>query len=130
MSADAQRFAQVVLDGLAAAGLFTDRAIGSAGGPSTSTMTLLRKVARGEISMSEPREPTWSNIDKAAGWEPGSARRVWAGSEPVGGSTEDDTYVASPGARAISGVTNEEVLRELREMQQRIDELSRRLANG
>lgn len=129
MSADAQRFAQKVLDGLAGAGLYTDRAVGAAGGPSTSSMTMLRKVAKGEIGMAEPREPTWSNIDKAARWEPGSARRVWFGEEPVGALSEDDDFVASPGERVPAGVTNDEVLRELRAMQRRIDELSERLAN-
>jgi hypothetical protein len=83
MPANAQQFARRVLDAFVEAGIATDALVGAAGGPSTSTMTKLRKVAVGEDTMPEPREPTWSKIDKAAGWLPGSARRVWHGAEPT-----------------------------------------------
>jgi len=132
MSPNPERFAQIVLAAFADAGLHTDAQIIKAGGPSTSTMTTFRKVAdpENEATMGEPREPTWSKVDAAAGWESGSARRVWAGEDPVGGAKQDADYVASPGDRKPAGVTNDEVLRELRAMQQRIEELSQRLADG
>lgn len=89
MSADPQRFAQMVLGAFEAAGLFTDPQVIAAGGPSTSTMTLLRKVANPDdpTTMSEPREPTWGKVDKAAGWRPGSARAVWRGGDPTPATT-------------------------------------------
>lgn len=81
MSADAQRFAQVVLAAFETAGRTTDTAVNRAGGPSTSTMTKLRKAAEGAATLSEPRSPTWEAIEAAANWPPGTARRVWAGGE-------------------------------------------------
>lgn len=133
MSSNPQRFAQMVLKAFADRELYTDPQIIKAGGPSTSQMTLIRKVADPEKNwtMNEPREPTWSKVDTAAGWVSGSARKVWNGGDPEPvGTPEQDEFVASPGARKTPGVTNDEVLRELRAMQQRIEELSRRLEDG
>jgi hypothetical protein len=83
MSPDPQRFARRVLAAFTAAGNRTEAQIAKAEGPSTSTMTKLRKVAEGERSMTEPREPTWTKIENAARWQPGSARLVWEGGDPV-----------------------------------------------
>ncbi|WP_030526632.1 hypothetical protein [Phycicoccus jejuensis] len=82
MTSQSQDFAKAVLAGFVAAGLHTDAEIVAAGGPSTTTLTLLRKVARGEESMSKPRNPTWRNIDTAARWPAGYARALWEGVEP------------------------------------------------
>lgn len=82
MFSDAQRFATAVLEAFRHAGYATDAQVVAAGGPSTTTMTKLRKVAAGAADMVEPREPTWSKIDKAAVWRPGTARRIWAGEDP------------------------------------------------
>lgn len=130
MSSDPRRFAQLVLEAFAAAGNHTDAQIARAAGPSTSTMTKLRKVAEGRSSMPEPREPTWTKIDNAAAWAPGSARRVWRGEEPVlrpdsvGGVTQDPgDYVNAPGARVESGVSNEDLLREILRSRAEYDQL-------
>lgn len=81
MSADAQRFAHLVLSAFEAAGRTTDAQVGAAGGPSTSTMTKLR-AARGGGPLAEPRSTTWTAIERAANWPPGAARAVWAGGDP------------------------------------------------
>lgn len=81
-SARAQAFAQRVLNAFADVGRSTDALVAAAKGPSTTTMTKLRSVAKGESDMAEPREPTWTKIDLAANWTPGSARRVCRGGEP------------------------------------------------
>lgn len=78
----AQAFAERVLAAFGEVGRWTDSQVGAAGGPSATTMTKLRAVARGEAEMAEPREPTWSKVDRAAGWAPGSARRLWRGLTP------------------------------------------------
>lgn len=92
-----QRFAQRVLAAFREAGNRTDAQVIQAKGPSTSTMTKLRKVAEGEEEMTQPREPTWTNIDSAANWPDGTARRVWDDPDvsttqtgPVGGNPDDD----------------------------------------
>lgn len=81
MSADVQRFAQVVLSAFRTAGRSTDSEVSRAGGPSTTTMTKLRAAAKGE-PLAEPRSQTWTAIERAANWPPGSARSVWEGGEP------------------------------------------------
>lgn len=118
MPADPQAFAQRVLDAFTARGHVTDALIEAADGPSTSTMTKLRKVAKGIETMPYPREPTWSKIDRAAGWQRGSARGLWFGRDPrpqlseaeenfLAASMEDVITVSSafdamtPGARAV-----------------------------
>ncbi len=77
MSSDAQRFAVTVLAAFRGAGLFTDQEIVAAGGPSTTTLTKLRKVAEAGGTMPVPRGDTLKKIDRAAVWEQGSARKLW-----------------------------------------------------
>lgn len=79
MTSQSQEFAEAVLAGFVAAGLHTDAEIVKAGGPSTTTLTLFRKVAHGYGEMSKPRNPTWGRIDTAAGWPAGTARALWEG---------------------------------------------------
>ena len=67
------RFATLVLDAFEAAGHSTDTQVIAAGGPSTTTLTMLRKVRAGEWEMPEPRNPTWSKIEDAARWPRGTA---------------------------------------------------------
>lgn len=83
MSPDPQAFASRVLEAFEAAGNHTDAEVLAAGGPSDSTMTHIRAVSEGRATWSEPREPTWTKIDNAAGWQRGSARAVWKGGEPT-----------------------------------------------
>lgn len=90
MSSNAQRFAAEVLAAFRAAGHYTDQEVGDAGGPSTTTMTKLRKVAEGEGEMPEPRGDTYKKIDAAAEWMPGSARALWRdGSIPKRSTASD-----------------------------------------
>lgn len=90
MSSNAQRFASTVLAAFRAAGHYTDQEVGDAGGPSTTTMTKLRKVSESEGDMPEPRGDTYKKIDAAAEWAPGSARALWRdGVAPKRSSTTD-----------------------------------------
>lgn len=82
MSSDAQRFAQTVLDAFRAAGNYTDQEIGEDGGPSTTTLSKLRKVFEEGGDMPAPRGDTLRKIDHAAHWYPGSARELWAHGQP------------------------------------------------
>lgn len=84
MSSNAQKFAATALDAFKAAGHYTDQEVGNAGGPSTTTMTLLRKVANGSSEMREPRSDMLKKIDAAAGWPVGSARLLWERGELPG----------------------------------------------
>lgn len=96
MSSKPQDFAQRVLAAFEQAGLFTDVEVSRAGGPSTTFMTMLRKVRDGEESaMPEngPRGDTMFRIDLAADWEPGSARALWAkGTKPKARSRPDFVF--------------------------------------
>lgn len=79
---EGRRFAQIVLDAFRQAGVTTDTDVARAQGPSTSTMTKLRKAALGDADLARPRTPTMEAIDRTAKWAPGSAMRVWDGGEP------------------------------------------------
>lgn len=83
MSSNPSEFARRVLDAFDAAGHATDEEVGDAGGPSTTTLAKYRKVASGEMTMTEPRGDVLRRIDRAAGWRSGSARAFWRdGAEP------------------------------------------------
>lgn len=77
-----QEFATAVLEAFRQAGVRTDTDVAQAKGPSTSTMTKLRKAAKGEADMPQPRKPTMEAIERTARWAPGSAERVWDGGDP------------------------------------------------
>lgn len=77
MSANAQRFAEEVLAAFRAARLFSGVEIAKAGGPSTTTITNLRKAAKGEVELPKPRNDTMRRIEAAAGWRDGSANVLW-----------------------------------------------------
>lgn len=84
MSSEQQRFAQRVLQAFAAAGHHTDREVADASGPSSTTMTLLRKVAAGDETFTTLRSDTLRRIDAAANWQTGSAKAFWInGTEPT-----------------------------------------------
>lgn len=76
-----QRFAALVIAGFREAGHSSDADVVAAGGPSTTFMTKLRKVAKGEEDMPQPRGDTMRRIEVAAQWPPGVARRVWDGGD-------------------------------------------------
>lgn len=83
MSSKHQQYASRVLAAFTQAGHYTDQEIVAAGGPSTTTLTKIRKVAAGGAAMPEPRGDVHRKIDTAAGWVPGSSRRLWhRGEEP------------------------------------------------
>lgn len=83
MSSNPSEFAQRVLKAFDDAGHATDEEVGDAGGPSTTTLAKYRKVASGDMSMTEPRGDVLKRIDRAAGWRSGSARALWRdGKEP------------------------------------------------
>lgn len=107
MSSDAQRFAARVIAAFQAAGHFTDQEVGDAGGPSTTTMTKLRKVASGEESMKPPRNDTFRKIDTAAAWPRGSARVLWVTGVDPDDLPEDSNvrrlYDGSPPAPGVAG---------------------------
>lgn len=77
-----EEFARVVLAAFREAGITSDTDVARAKGPSTSTMTKLRKAASGEADLARPRQPTMDAIDRTARWEPGSAAKVWDGGKP------------------------------------------------
>lgn len=77
MSSKQRKFADAVLAAFQAAGLHTDAAVQSAGGPSSTYMTYLRKAAAGEDALKEPRGDTQRRVEAAAGWPSGSARVAW-----------------------------------------------------
>lgn len=85
MSTDSQKhFASAVLAAFEKRGLTTDEMVRYAGGPSNTTMTVLRKVARGETTMKEPRSDTAARIEQAAYWTAGSVVSLWReGKEPA-----------------------------------------------
>lgn len=96
MSADEQRFARIVLAAFEAAGRTSDQLVGRAEGPSTSTMTKLRKAAEGTGTLAEPRSQTWAAIEKAANWPAGSARLVWEGADPPSVLPEGTRHLGNP----------------------------------
>lgn len=91
------------------------------GGPSNSKLT--------EIEDARPPSPsraTLRKLDVGLGWAPGSAKACLAGGEPSVGSDPQDEpqYVESPGERATEGMTDDEVLRKLEQMQEDIRTMS------
>lgn len=52
--------------------------VSRAGGPSNTTLT---KIESGHLANLE--RATARKLDKGLGWQPGSARRVWEGGEPL-----------------------------------------------
>lgn len=92
MSANAQRFATIVLARYEALGLTTDAKIGAAEGVSTSTLTNYRNARDKGEPLSRPRDDTFGKVDKSCQWVPGSARAVWLGGDPtptVGAPVQD-----------------------------------------
>lgn len=84
-----QDFARRVLAAFKDAGHYTDDEVKDAGGPSSTTMTKLRKARDGQ-EMDEPRGDVHRRIDTAAGWQIGSSRMLWhKGQEPTPGDGLD-----------------------------------------
>ena len=100
MSADVQRFAQVVLSAFEERGLATVEEIERAGGPSSTTLTTYRAAAVGEKldEVRKPRRDTQRKIEKAAEWLPGSTLRVWAGGDPELAINRGNLNASLPGA--------------------------------
>jgi hypothetical protein len=97
MTTRGQRFAQVLLARYEELDIVGDDEIGRAGGVSDSTMTKVRKAARGEADMAPPRNPAFKKYDLSARWEPGSARRLWLHDMdpvPVREATAPRSYVS------------------------------------
>lgn len=84
MSSKHQDFAKRVLEAFAAAGCHTDKEVAEFGGPSSTTMTSLRKAAVDGSDFPSLRSDTLRRIDRAAMWRPNGARELWLnGTEPT-----------------------------------------------
>lgn len=80
-----------------------------------------------------PKVGTQGRFEKALGWPAGSIRQIGQGREldlpssvpSVGGSEQDPShYVESPGDRAAKGMSDDDVLRRLEQMQEDIRAMS------
>lgn len=117
----AQRFARIVLDAFKDAELYTDKQVKDAGGPSNTNMTNYRKARAGKLMrdgrpLPEPRGDALDAIDTAAGWERGSARRVWLGGEPrkKAPRTELDEVIAKVRALGLPADREAVIMEEIR----------------
>lgn len=115
-----QEFARKVLAAFRDAGLYNDQEVVAAGGPSTTKMTQLRKVAAGASSMPEPRGDVHGRIDAAAGWKKGSSRRLWhlgAEPEPADPISALPAHVVEviQGSNVLTDSQKRELLRQLSE---------------
>lgn len=127
MSTDdhAQEFAAAALQAFDDRGLTTDEQVRSAGGPSNTTMTALRKAARGDAQMREPRSDMLRRIEEAAGWHPGEGRRLWrTGEYPESRNT--------PPAWAVSRSRDplDLIMLKLGDLEDRIDRLEQEQSHG
>lgn len=132
MSTDhAQEFAAAALQAFDDRGLTTDEKVRLGGGPSNTTMTALRKVARGEAAMKQPRSDTMERIERAAGWGAGDGLRLWrhgdypAPRDGVSGDVQTADYVAAPGEPAEETYTLADVMREIKGMRERLDRIEK-----
>lgn len=75
---DAERFRDIVMGRIEHLGLTSDQ-IARSGGPSTTTMSKIRKA-----DPTPPRGDTYGKLDEALRWKKGSARRVARfGGDPI-----------------------------------------------
>jgi hypothetical protein len=123
MSSKAERFAATVLAAFEAAGRTTDQEVAAAEGPSTTTMTKLRKVREGLMTMNEPRGDVLQRIDNAANWQPGSARALWR----VGEEPRPRRLSLEKVAERSRRVLNDPVIEWLEELDGRVTELEEKL---
>ncbi|GAA5154658.1 hypothetical protein GCM10023340_38580 [Nocardioides marinquilinus] len=141
MSSDPQAFVRTVLAAFEAAGRATDDEVGRAGGPSNTTMAKYRKVAKGEMTMEEPRGDVLKRIDVAANWKQGSARALWRWQrEPqpasAGSALSEALGVVSPSdlnrvvhLEGFEGYV-ERLAERLTEVEERLDLLEAELGRG
>lgn len=115
MSTDhAQEFAAAALQAFDDRGLSTDDQVRRAGGPSNTTMTALRKAARGELGMKEPRSDMLRRIEEAAGWRPGDARKLWrTGMYPAMRSAGDVQEQPTAAAPSLDSLSDDDLLAEV-----------------
>lgn len=115
----AEVFAQAVLAAFRDAGRVSDTDVAKADGPSSSYMTQLRQAANEGRVLPRPRSHIQKAIESVAGWSPGSTLRVWYGQDPIVGGDGQDArrnetdFVEAPGVKVESGITNEDLLREI-----------------
>lgn len=69
-----EQFRDTIVDRAEELGLTSDEKVKAAGGPSSSTMTKIRRA-----DPTTPRGDTFDRLDKALQWIGGSARRLWFG---------------------------------------------------
>lgn len=80
-----------------------------------------------------PKFKTQGRIEKALSWPDGTLTAIGDGDEvseslfDVGGDTQDAGYVAAPGPHEARGISDDEVLRVLDDMQGQIEQLRRRM---
>ena len=113
MSSQQQNFARRVLAAFKDAGHYTDDEIKSAGGPSSTTLTKLRKAAAG-LGMDEPRGDVHRRIDVAAGWRPGASRALWHHGQEPSAETAGD-LIAEVRRSNLPDNVKEHILRRLAE---------------
>lgn len=140
MSSNSQRFATLVIAAFDDRTLTTDELVKQAGGPSNTYMTNLRKAAKGEVEMKEPRSDTYGRIERAANWKKGTARLVWRGDEPDVIPPVDADHPLSryakpemPPRRRFSGGIDgyvERIADRLIDLEERVELLEQRLQEG
>jgi transcriptional regulator with XRE-family HTH domain len=77
-----------------------------------------------------PQSATLGTITKALGWPDTAVAEILAGADPaaaVGANTQDDGFVAAPGPHQSGGISDDEVLQVLDDMQRQLDGLRRRV---
>lgn len=82
-----------------------------------------------------PKVGTQGRIEDALGWPSGTIRQIGNGADvsdslidpDVGGDQQDDGFVAAPGPRQPGGISDDEVLQVLDDMQRQLDGLRRRV---
>jgi hypothetical protein len=81
-----------------------------------------------------PKVGTQGRIEDALGWPSGTIRQIGNGAEVpesltrgVGADTQDDGFVAAPGPHQSGGISDDEVLRVLDNMQRELDVLRQRV---
>jgi hypothetical protein len=102
-----EKFRDTIIERADQLGLTSDDKVKAAGGPSSSTMTKLRRA-----DPTTPRGDTFDRLDKALQWTGGSARRLWfTGVTPSVGAIPQDSGQEGAGPflyKRPEGLTDEQ----------------------
>lgn len=136
MSSEQRRFAQRVLEAFAASGRTTDQEVATAGGPSSTTMTTLRKLADGTTRVARLRSDTLRRIDAAAGWAEGTAKAAWitGSTDPIESTAHTLSGHGAIHRQSFTGYGLDDYLRGLEvrllDTEERLDAIEARLEGG